>query len=95
MSGVGIWIGIIGTGLAAMNAATTWRIWRSAAFDRRQKGAQTALVWFLPGSFVLVGAVLNEQRPKQLRDATVHEAPQIDPDGIERVHHHDPGHDGS
>src|SRR5262245_6747680 len=96
MSGVGIWIGVIGAGFAAMNAVTTRRIWRSAAFDRSQKVAQTVLVWLLPGSFALVGAVLNEGRPsKQLRDSTVHEAPELDPTGIDVGHHHDPGHHGA
>jgi hypothetical protein len=95
MNGVGIWVGMIGTGLAAMNAATTRRVWRSAAFDRSQKVAQTVLVWLLPGSFALVGAVLSERRPKELRDPTVREAPEIDPTGIDVGNHHDSGHHGA
>jgi hypothetical protein len=94
MSGVGIWIGVAGVGFVAMNVATTRRIWRSAAFERSQKIAQTALVWLLPGSFILVGAVLSERPPKQLRDPTVHEAAQIDPTGVDVGHDNDPEHPG-
>jgi hypothetical protein len=82
MSGITICIAIIGTGLAAMNAATTRRIWRSPAFEHPQKVTQTMLVWLLPGSFMLVGAVLSQDQPKQ-RDPTIHDAPGLDPTGID------------
>jgi len=41
---------------------TTMRVWRSGAFDRPQKVAQSRLIWMLPliGA-VIVGAVLEDE----------------------------------
>ena len=41
-------------GLGGLQGVATWRVWRSDAYERDQKVAQTRLIWFLP----LVGAVL-------------------------------------
>jgi hypothetical protein len=45
-----------------MNAITTRRLWASAAFERRQKIAQTAMIWLLPPSCVVVWLLLYERR---------------------------------
>jgi hypothetical protein len=41
-------------GLGGFQGLATWRVWRSDAYERNHKVAQTRLIWFLP----LVGAVL-------------------------------------
>lgn len=49
------WAFIIILGLIlAFQARTTQRVWRSKLFDRKQKIAQSQLIWFLP----LIGAVI-------------------------------------
>ena len=60
-------IGILILGaLVVYQARTTLRVWRSKAFDRPQKVAQSRLIWLLPViGAAIVGAVLDdeEQRP--------------------------------
>lgn len=46
--------------LAALNARTTFRLWRSAAFEQPQKVAQTVLLWVVPGTFALVTYLLSD-----------------------------------
>lgn len=60
-AGIGVACGI-GALLAAVNAATTRRLWASKIFERPQKIAQTALLWLVPGSFLAVRHVLGEER---------------------------------
>ena len=40
--------------ILVFQARTTHRVWRSKLFDRKQKIAQSQLIWFLP----LIGAVI-------------------------------------
>lgn len=40
--------------ILAFQARTTQRVWRSKLFDRKQKVAQSQLIWLLP----LIGAVI-------------------------------------
>jgi len=46
----------------AFQVRTTMRVWRSGAFDRPQKVAQSRLIWILPliGA-AIVGAVLDDE----------------------------------
>ena len=46
----------------AFQVRTTMKVWRSGAFDRPQKVAQSRLIWLLPliGA-VIVGAVLDDE----------------------------------
>ena len=46
----------------AYQVRTTMRVWRSRAFDRPQKVAQSRLIWLLPFiGAVIVGAVLEDE----------------------------------
>ena len=48
--------------IVAYQVKTTMRVWRSRAFDRPQKVAQSRLIWLLPliGA-VIVGTVLEDE----------------------------------
>lgn len=48
--------------ILAFQVRTTLRVWRSRAFDRPQKLAQSRLIWLLPliGA-AIVGAVLEDE----------------------------------
>lgn len=48
--------------ILAFQVRTTMKVWRSGAFDRPQKVAQSRLIWLLPliGA-VIVGAVLDDE----------------------------------
>jgi hypothetical protein len=62
-------LGVAGLGLVTANALTTRRLWSSAAFERSQKIAQTALIWLLPGAFAATRFLLAEP----------HREPPLDP----------------
>ena len=48
--------------IIAFQVRTTLRVWRSRAFDRPQKVAQSRLIWLLPFiGAVIVGAVLEDE----------------------------------
>jgi len=48
--------------IVAFQARTTKRVWRSPAFDRPQKVAQSRLIWMLPFiGAAIVGAVLEDE----------------------------------
>ena len=51
--------------IVAYQVRTTLRVWRSNAFDRPQKVAQSRLIWMLPliGA-VIVGAVLEDEEKR-------------------------------
>ena len=50
-----VWAFIVIVGLIlAFQARATQRVWRSKLFDRKQKIAQSQLIWLLP----LIGAVI-------------------------------------
>jgi hypothetical protein len=70
-----LWIAIglpaAGAVLATANGLTTRRLWSSAVFERPQKVAQTALIWLLPGSFVVVRHFLGEPERESRGDPTV------------------------
>ena len=48
--------------IVAFQVRTTVRVWRSGAFDKPQKMAQSRLIWLLPliGA-AIVGAVLEDE----------------------------------
>ena len=49
-------------GIVLFQARTTQRVWRSKAFDRPQKVAQSRLIWLLPlVGAAIVGAVLDDE----------------------------------
>jgi hypothetical protein len=90
-------IGLAGgaVGVAVFNTLTTVRLWRSATFDRSQKVAQTAIIWLLPGSFIVTRFLLSEPRPTALPDPTIGSGSyQADPTALTGHHGHDGGHDG-
>jgi hypothetical protein len=78
--------------LAATNALTTRRLWSSPAFERSQKIAQTAPLWLLPGTFLVVRHVLAEpHRPTRDADPTIgHGTFHADES---ESHHHGGNHD--
>jgi len=47
-----------GVGVAIANLRTMRPLWRSPALERPQKIAQTALMWAIPGSYLLVRQVV-------------------------------------
>ena len=55
----------LGAVVAAMNIATTRRLWASPVFERPQKIAQSVLLWLIPGSFILVRRVLVDHLPRR------------------------------
>jgi hypothetical protein len=57
------WIGLIVLLVVAFfQARVTRRVWRSEAFDRPQKVAQSKLIWLLPVvGAVLVASVLEDE----------------------------------
>jgi len=44
--------------LATWNIVVTTRLWRSPMYDRRQRIAQTAIVWLVPGMAFFVNWLL-------------------------------------
>ena len=49
-------------GIAVYQVRTTLRVWRSRAFDRPQKVAQSRLIWLLPViGAAIVGSVLEDE----------------------------------
>lgn len=56
--------GVVG-GLSVANGVTTVRLWRSELVGRRQRVAQTLLMWFLPGSFAFVNYFLRDALEKE------------------------------
>lgn len=73
--------------LAIANALTTRRLWASAMFERRQKVAQTVMIWLLPGTFVVTrmllgGAPARDDDPTALRP----DGDRVDDAGT--YHHH-------
>jgi hypothetical protein len=64
-------LGVAALGLLTANALTTRRLWSSAAFERSQKIAQTALIWLLPGAFAATRFLLTEPHQEPPRDPTV------------------------
>jgi hypothetical protein len=55
--------------ILAFQVRTTVRVWRSGAFDRPQKMAQSRLIWLLPliGA-AIVGAVLEDEERRDRGD---------------------------
>jgi len=48
--------------IVVFQVRTTMRVWRSQAFDRPQKLAQSRLIWMLPFiGAAIVGAVLEDE----------------------------------
>jgi len=66
------WVGvaILGFALALWNARVTVRIWRSGVYERGQLVAQTAIIWLVPGSAIVVAAVLKGGAPRRAHDPT-------------------------
>jgi hypothetical protein len=62
----------VGLVVAAVNVATTRRLWASAMFERPQKIAQTVLLWLVPGSFLLVRYLLDDTVPKRRQSDSAH-----------------------
>ena len=54
--------GLVLLAILAFQVRTTMRVWRSRAFDRAQKVAQSRLIWMLPFiGAAIVGAVLEDE----------------------------------
>jgi hypothetical protein len=66
------WVGvaILGVALALWNARVTVRVWRSGVYERGQLVAQTAIIWLVPGSAIVVAAVLKGGAPHRADDPT-------------------------
>lgn len=58
--------------LAVWQIRVTLRLWRNDGFERRQKIAQSQLIWFVPvvGAAVVSMALGHDEKPKQNRDGT-------------------------
>jgi hypothetical protein len=65
-----VWIAVIlgGLLLTAGNVVVTVRLWRSEMFERSQQIAQTAMLWLIPGSAIVVTWFLREPSRKQPSD---------------------------
>jgi len=51
--------------IVAFQVRTTMKVWRSRAFDRPQKVAQSRLIWMLPlVGAAIVGAVLDDEEKR-------------------------------
>jgi hypothetical protein len=54
--------GLLLVAILVFQIRTTLRVWRSRAFDRPQKVAQSRLIWLLPFiGAAIVGAVLEDE----------------------------------
>jgi hypothetical protein len=60
--------------VAVANVATGLALWRSHSFDRWQKIAQSCLMWFIPGAFVIVQFAIRDSVP-----GDISEGPTSDP----------------
>jgi len=67
-----LWVGLslLGLSLALLNALGTLRIWRSGVYERGQLLAQTALIWIVPGSVMMVLFILKSERAGRAPDPT-------------------------
>jgi hypothetical protein len=61
---------VAGVLLVGANALTTRQLWSSPAFEGSQKIAQTALIWLLPGSCLVVRHFLGEPHRGSNDDST-------------------------
>lgn len=61
-----MWIAIATGGLllALGNIVVTRRLWRSQLYERSQQIAQTAMLWLLPGTAMIVNWFLREPSRK-------------------------------
>jgi hypothetical protein len=71
---VGVAAGIVAVAVLALDVVTTRQLWKSEAFDRVQKIAQTALLWLVPGGAMLVRYFLREPHKSQRSWASDNEA---------------------
>jgi len=61
--------GLLILAILAFQVRTTVRVWRSGAFDRPQKMAQSRLIWLLPFiGAAIVGAVLEDEERRDRKD---------------------------
>jgi len=60
-----------GTAVAIANTLTTRALWASPMFDRSQKVAQTALMWLLPGTFLVTRHFVRGGFDRSVPDPTV------------------------
>lgn len=72
--------------LVIANALTTRRLWASAMFERRQKIAQTVMLWLLPGMFVVTKILLGVAPPRDGDPTAFREEGRVDDAGS--YHHH-------
>jgi hypothetical protein len=85
----------VGVAVAVANIVTTRSLWRSPIFERSQKVAQTALIWIVPGSFVVVRHLLREPaRVIDFADPTVHRSYGFADDPTAHNHGHGDGDGG-
>ena len=77
---IGLGLGAVALALAGANIRTSVRLWRSTAYECSQKIAQTALMWLVPGAFVIVNHLVLDAmgKPQGARDkdATVDSQPE-------------------
>jgi hypothetical protein len=78
----------VGAAVAVANALTTRRLWTSAMFERSQKVAQTAMIWLLPGSFVVTRLLLGVTPGKDGDPTTFRSAGDDCIDDYGSHHHH-------
>jgi hypothetical protein len=58
-----LYISAIGLAVGVLNMWVTFRIWRSAVYERAQLVVQTVLIWVIPGAALVVLLALNADRP--------------------------------
>lgn len=63
-------VSVVAAVVVFVNAVATRRLWASEIFETPQKVAQTALLWLLPGSVIVVWSVLRENRAAGSLDPT-------------------------
>jgi hypothetical protein len=60
MSIQGVGLALLGVAVAVANVVTMRSLWVSPIFEKSQKVAQSALIWIVPGAFVVVRHLLRE-----------------------------------
>jgi hypothetical protein len=63
-------LAVVGVGVVVANLRTMRPLWRSPALERSQKLAQTALMWIIPGSYLVVRQAIMTPGTESPRDAT-------------------------
>lgn len=68
---VAVAVGLFVVALVVANGVASRRVWNDALSERAQKIAQLAVIWLVPGTFLVVRFLLAPDRPSGSSDPTV------------------------